>query len=49
LLKNETLDAFRFNQLIGRSAKPEQEHAPAPVTLAPPNAASGDGEQSHTE
>lgn len=49
LLKSETLDSTRFNQLIGRSPKADQEKPGKPVTVAPPSLASDNGEHSHSE
>jgi len=49
LLQNETLDARSFNQLIGRSPKADEDRPGKPVALAPPNPASGNGEQSRVE
>jgi cell division protease FtsH len=49
LLQNETLDGRSFNRLIGRSPDSDQERPGHPVALAPPNPASGNGEQSHVE
>jgi cell division protease FtsH len=48
LLRNETLDARAFKQLIGTSPKTNDESAVQSVDLAPPNLASDNKEQEHT-
>jgi cell division protease FtsH len=49
LLKIETLDAQRFNQLLGRSPNADRNRPGCPVEWAPASPGSENGQQTHAE